>query len=138
MGLKVWLPLNGDLRNQGCSVGNIVNYNATVYDYGKIGKCYSFNGSSYIDVGYGKDMSAKNLSIALWVKPLASINNKIVMGVSNGTNQRFYLGGDSNAWEIGYGKYAWNNTSNAAYTLNTWQHLIVTVDENGLATLYKN
>ena len=51
MALRVWLPLNGTLENQGLSELTPVNHNCTIAN-GKIGQCYSFDGStSYIDIG---------------------------------------------------------------------------------------
>lgn len=46
MSLQVWLPLNGDLHNQGLSDVTVTNNGATVNTSGKIGKCYSFDGSN--------------------------------------------------------------------------------------------
>ena len=46
MSLQVWLPLNGDLRNNGLADISVTNNGATINNAGKIGKCYSFNGSS--------------------------------------------------------------------------------------------
>lgn len=45
MSLQVWLPLDGDLYNQGLTEAILDNHNATIDNNGKIGKCYSFNGS---------------------------------------------------------------------------------------------
>lgn len=45
MALKVWLPLNGDLHNQGLSNISATNHGATVNNNGKIGKCYSLDGT---------------------------------------------------------------------------------------------
>jgi hypothetical protein len=46
MSLQVWLPLNGDLHNQGLNQDlTISNHNATINNNGKIGKCYYFNGN---------------------------------------------------------------------------------------------
>ena len=51
MALQIWLPLNGDLTQQGLSNVTVTNNGATVDNNGKIGKCYSFNGSSnYITI----------------------------------------------------------------------------------------
>ena len=46
MGLLVWLPLTGNLENQGVSAYQAVGTDLTVDNSGKIGKCYSFNGTS--------------------------------------------------------------------------------------------
>lgn len=46
MSLQVWLPLNGDLHNYGLSDVTVTNNGATVNTNGKIGKCYSFDGSN--------------------------------------------------------------------------------------------
>ena len=46
MGLQVWLPLDGDLRNLGVHNLTLTNTNATISASGKIGQSYSFNGSS--------------------------------------------------------------------------------------------
>lgn len=45
MSLQVWLPLNGNLNNQGLSKVTVTNSGATVDSSGKIGSCYSFDGS---------------------------------------------------------------------------------------------
>ena len=46
MGLQIWLPLNGNLNNQGINKTiTITNNGATVDTNGKIGQCYSLNGS---------------------------------------------------------------------------------------------
>lgn len=46
MALQVWLPLNGNLNNQGLTNVTVTNNGATVDNNGKIGKCYSFSASS--------------------------------------------------------------------------------------------
>ena len=46
MSLRLWLPLRGDLNNQGLDKYTCTGTNVTVDNSGKIGKCYSFNGTS--------------------------------------------------------------------------------------------
>lgn len=69
MGLRVWLPLNGSLENQGLSTLSITNSSATVDTAGKIGSCYSFNGSSaYMRTAYpAANYVTKPFSVAFWV-----------------------------------------------------------------------
>ena len=45
MSLKIWLPLNGTLDNQGLDDVVVTNNGATIDNNGKIGKCYNFNGN---------------------------------------------------------------------------------------------
>ena len=70
MSLKVWLPLNGNLKNQGSSKIIATNNGATINDNGKIGKCYSFS-NTYINLipttAFNSSFSTE-ASLALWVK----------------------------------------------------------------------
>ena len=68
MSLAVWLPLNGDLHNQGLNNINITNTNATLNDNGKIGKCYNFNGSNnYIKGNTFLNNNSTAFSFSCWV-----------------------------------------------------------------------
>ena len=64
MSLQVWLPLNGDLHNQGLTNIIMMNNGATVNNNGKIGKCYYFNGNSYLQTSSLSGVQ----SICFWVK----------------------------------------------------------------------
>lgn len=69
MALKVWLPLTQDLRNQGTDNIVIVNNGATLDDNGKLGKCYSFNGTSTkITNTFPNTISSPIGSLACWLK----------------------------------------------------------------------
>lgn len=70
MALQVWLPLNGNLNNNGVANVSITNNGATVSNDGKTGQCYYFNGSnSWIKVGLPSNMvTLKNTTICMWVK----------------------------------------------------------------------
>lgn len=69
MSLQVWLPLNGDLHNQGLSNITVTNNGATVNTSGKIGSCYSFNGSNQKITGtFSSSISSAIGSLACWVK----------------------------------------------------------------------
>ena len=139
MSLQVWLPLNGNLNNQGLSNVTVVNNGATVNDNGKVGKCYSFDGTDdYIDTGWGNGHSARNISVALWVKP-TYIMNRLFIGAKNGSSQRFYITIKGSKYGVGYGnKTDANISSDSVCTLNTWTHLVMTVDNNGEMVLYQD
>ena len=61
MSLQVWLPLVGSLENKGLNPVSITNNGATVNNSGKIGKCYSFDGTDdriYSNFSIGNEWSA--------------------------------------------------------------------------------
>lgn len=69
MALQIWLPLNGDIHNQGLNNVAITNNGATVNNSGKIGKCYSFNGSPQkISTSISPVVTSAIGSLACWVK----------------------------------------------------------------------
>lgn len=79
MSLQVWLPLNGSTVNQGISNVQITNTNATVDNAGKLGKCYSFNGSNaYIKIALPQSMTTLiNTTVCMWMK---SNNTSLLAG----------------------------------------------------------
>lgn len=135
MSLIVWLPLNGDLENQGLSNVTVTNNGATVDDNGKTGKCYKCSGDSRISFPSFNWMTMKpqnNFSFFFWAK-----------GTTNG-----WLFACS-AWEFrlcpgyiqihlaGNGQYPARYTS--TFDTNTWYHLGFTWSgSDGKLLLYLN
>lgn len=135
MALQVWLPLDGDLRNQGLSPVTITNSGATVDNNGKIGKCYYFGGQNQITFPSQSWMSMKpanHFSVFCWVKGTT-------------TGWLFAEGG----WELllrptfakiglsGNGQYPANY--NYSFDTNTWYHLGFTWSgSTGKLKLYLN
>lgn len=68
MSLQVWLPLNGDLHNQGLSNITVTNNGATVNTSGKIGSCYEFGSNTYLQLGPIFQNGNQNFSISYWLK----------------------------------------------------------------------
>ena len=68
MALQVWLPLNGDLRNQGLNNVTVTNNRATVNNSGKIGKCYSFAKNAYLDIDKSAMTNMTSASVCFWIK----------------------------------------------------------------------
>ena len=149
MSLQVWLPLTGDLHNQGLADVSITNTSAVVNNSGKIGKCYSFGiAKSYLkfdNVDFMHNFS--ECSISLWI-------NILTWNTSYATYFQFGLG--STPWAhyifsllrnnaastlcftISNGSSATNaNCLTPEITLNTWYHLTFTY-ANGHCKIYVN
>ena len=134
MALQVWLPLNGNLNNQGVENPTITNSGATVDSSGKLGKCYSFGGSAYIKGSYNL---SKTQSFACWVYfPNSVPAGKHLFDARSGDStgyQPMYINSDK--VQIGGGNtYVYISYKFAA---NTWYHICTTFDETQ-GSLYVN
>ena len=139
MALQVWLPLNGDLRNNG--IGNVIvtNNGATVDSAGKIGSCYYFNGSSHIRISLPTDMTTiLGCTVAAWVKSESSTLalGGISQDVSNYSLPCVTL--YSSGWQFtstARGGYGYVNGGTVANT-NVWHHVACTIDTSGNIQTY--
>lgn len=129
MSLQVWLPLNGNLNNHGLSNVTITNYGATVDNNGKIGKCYYFNGSSYIKISLPSNLTTlKNTSICMWVK-----GNNAFGGISSDGNTKTPCMTCFNPWQFTDGSN-WKYISGGAYNDGNWHHVVCTMDDTTIRT----
>lgn len=73
MALQLWLPLNGDIKNYGLKNINVLDHGTSEYNQGKIGKCRSFVGSSYLELtnSFGIE-SGKDFSCCYWIKEISN------------------------------------------------------------------
>ena len=141
MSLQVWLPLDGDLRNQGLTDIIVTNNGATIDNNGKIGKCYNFNGSSYIDTGYKESIGTGDFSISAWIYITQTsgktyqciIGNKSTGAVSVGfaiywnQNQKKFL------WSTADGSAAteiWSTDTFDTIIYNSWHHIVMCRNNN--------
>lgn len=127
--LKIWLPLNRDLHNQGLDDVTVTVSGTTTYTDGKIGQCFSFNGSSYIiadNITLGNECS-----IACWSK--TSVNGRMswvleddVYGLLNLFESSYYTLniGDSNNNPFKNE----NGSTIACLHDGEWHHFVVTFD----------
>jgi len=69
MSLRVWLPLKGDLTNNGAYNAAVTNTSATVDTNGKIGSCYRFNKNAYITIAKEavSTIDSGECSFCLWL-----------------------------------------------------------------------
>ena len=164
MSLRVWLPLDGDLRNQGISnSNNIISTGSSVVNTGKIGKCMKI--TSNTDLQYTPNFNQYGLSLSGWFK----INQNEVATVVDALNYTSTayaptgnLFGNTNYGGIGliwignnhYSSGAFSYitayaalrtpsvnqiTAGASIEFDTWIHLTLTWDPTThILSLYKN
>lgn len=140
MSLLVWLPFNGNTKNQGVAGNNFTAYN--IYNaYGKVtNNCYWFNGSN--SSVRGEVNLTAYMTFACWIKfDTTTLAHIIDCRDSNGTGYQPLYGGINANYGIQVyssrgGSYIWDN-SICGFTTGVWYHLAVTIDTGG-ATLYIN
>lgn len=131
MGLQLWLPLNGNIRNQGlCDIE--IEGNPDSWENGKIGKCAKFNGGQWINTERTDLFSyTDNFTWACWIIP----------NYQSGTHWAFTCG-RADYGGYGYGLQLWLETEckiwfgSSNYSINTvndaWQHIAFTKRENNI------
>lgn len=153
MSLQVWLPLNGDLHNQGLSNITVTNNGATVNTSGKIGSCYSFDKSvpTYLKLTNPIVSNNSGISFAFWIKLPANAsgnnqvvhigngagwnNNRCTCFIRSGTAQLVFTCGDgTDSTAIHSTQY---NCISSAITLNQWTHVVCSYIA-GLMKIYIN
>ena len=145
MGLRVWLPLTGDLRNLGCSSYNITAINTPTYVDGKIGQCYqrtttSNRSTNGINIDNNLlDILGNEASIAIWVKPLGTHThyNGTLISSGNWNTSRWAFGVSQDNSQVDVLCGSFNNYITCAVPVNEWTHLTSTFN-NGICKLYKN
>lgn len=134
MSLVVWLPLNGNLENQGLSNVTVTNNGAIVDNNGKIGKCYAFNNNtSYISLtstAINNCFKGGNnpFSIAFWILH-ADTSRAIIFGdysLTGTINFNLELSVEHAV------RFYWASNPDIFFTTaltgNIWQHVVVTYD----------
>ena len=142
--LKVWLPLNEDLHNQGISDAIVTNNGATVDNNGKIGKCYNFAKNAYLDINKETMQHFSNaISICFWIKVNSWNTNwdTIFQAGKGGTAwTQYHIGILRNSanylcWTLGDGSTASNaNYQTGNITVGQWTHVACTYGEGQWAT----
>lgn len=146
MSLKVWLPLCGDLKQYGTSDIVASNNGATINTNGKIGSCYSFDGSDdYISLNNPTALynvfkgGTQQFSITFWIYHNDStraiifgdygLTGSISFNIELTTTHqvRFYWAGTPDK----------NFNSTSSVGLQTWTHISLTYDGSKV-NIYKN
>ena len=134
MSLRIWLPLMGNLNNQGLSNITATNNGATVDTNGKIGSCYSFDGSDdYISLVYSDFPTILNESftICFWFYNNDSGDRAIFFG-NYGLTGSYFNFEKTNAEKV---RFYWSShpdtyTTNLTIPTSVWSHIAVTRDGN--------
>lgn len=127
MSLQVWLPLTKDLRQQGLLDATVINNGATFNSTGKLGGCYSFNGSSnYLTIPQG--YIGTDWSYSVWVYSTSTSATQTLgcCRTAVGSGFSIFLIGGKLRIDPGGNNIQW--TTSYTYPANTWFHLIITCD----------
>ena len=141
MSLKVWLPLNGDLENKGCSNVEVVNNGATLDNNGKIGKCYSFPNSSNGTLTFNQQISLsiiQGVTITAWIYLNGEKTDRAFFSNQSGGPVNFSFEINNNKLSVYHYISSWQrDTSTTTLLNNTWYH-IAYVCKNNQCTCYIN
>lgn len=136
MSLRLWLPLNGNLDNQGLSDTAVTNSGTTVGNVGKLGKCCAFDGSksTYLRFNDPFTSATTEFSIAMWVRT----SNSVTACLWNGRTTT----GKSIALFFVNSKIRFDDDNQHAGTVtiatNTWYHIACTYQRGGRKRIYVN
>lgn len=140
MALQIWLPLDGNLNNQGLMETTVSNNGVTVDNNGKIGKCYYFDGNGHylqLSASVG-NLYSGDFSWAVWLKPTDSTRSIISSEYSS-------TGSSNVAFELSASRGVriyWNGSpdiypSNSTLPIDTWTHVAIT-KTTGIIKTYLN
>lgn len=126
MSLQIWLPLTENALNYGVHPSNITVSNATLNSNGKLGGCYSFNGSSSHIYGTQTVINndTNNWTFTCWMKlnvvnktqTLFSCRNSVnSYGITIFFNGSYWLIDDGVRWQ----------PTNSVVSANTWYHICI-------------
>lgn len=139
MGLKVWLPLNGDLHNQGTSNYAISVFRGTeTYDNnGKIGKCFYAHGTNALKIlNILPDIyNYSAYSLCAWCYVEAQNTSHSGSGIISGgnwNNQLLNLAmsdwSSDHYTKLRISGSNWSRTYNYNFYKNIWYHIVVCDD----------
>ena len=126
MSLQVWLPLDGTLENKGTKFAPINIYGSpTIDNNGKIGQCYSFNGTSdYLSFRYSiyNLSSYSTFSITYWC--YTSVSMAGFFTIRKNSAHQFAI----NSTGLAFRDTKHSTNTSIAFeqpTLNTWTHYAI-------------
>ena len=118
MSLQVWLPLNGNLNNNGVGNPTITNNGAVVNSSGKLGKCYQFANSIYIT--NLSNLTTADLTICFWCKTTSTASWQLIVGIDNSSLSQIH---GIYVADSGRLKFEYNPSINIYTNPTTWHHV---------------
>lgn len=136
MPLQVWLPLLGNLDNQGLNSSVVVtNGGATVDSNGKLGKCYNFDGTDD-KITLTQLPNPKNITVSFWLYRNANTGTRQFMFTAwNGVTCELTTSGQVYC-NITATSGSGSCTSADSITAGSWHHIVYTFEDKIKASLY--
>lgn len=128
MSLKIWLPLNGDLKDKGINQVTVAPSATVTYGTGKVTEKSFSGGSTYIKFPW-EDSKTNAFSVAMWVKP----------NTPAAWQDIFSFGDSNNRIEVDntLTQYRWYSNANTLVTSGSvlfslpneqWNHIAMTLN----------
>ena len=134
MALQVWLPLNGNLKNNGLQGdAPVINSNATISDNGLVGQCYTFNDANspatYLEVD-NVSITTTCWSAACWFYPTKNSQdaNRYILCMNTSTSTDFMFSLSHYLDHPTLRIRGTNYQSDDTVSLNVWHHIAATFD----------
>lgn len=148
MALQLWMPLMGDLRNQGLSSYSISTLGTLSWVAGKLGSqaMRAGDGTQIVNGIKIEDTFTTllngNYSVSVWVKPYGQhihYNGSIFSsGNWNTANKRWAFGVSQDNTKVDVLCMNHNTYINCTVPTNEWTHLVCTCGSDRMVKLYKN
>lgn len=143
MSLQVWLPLNGNLNNQGLNNLQLtINTAPTYVDNGKIGKALSAGAVTMSAANAASILNNQEFSFACWIYVNADAGDTakraMLFGTSGMTapnNRKFSIFQYPTCNDL---HLSWQNDTNTTFTGGTWSGYFPSYKWTHVAITYKN
>ena len=134
MSLRVWLPLNGKIVNQGLSPASITFSDNLAYTTGKLGQAVVFdNSAKYISTDI---IDSAEISMSAWIYMSSTPTSKaVIISQSSGTDGVSIYVDSTRKCSFQYGNTV---ISSNALNANTWYHITAVLGIARGAELYVN
>ena len=137
MALQIWLPLNGNLNNQGLNTYTISN-TGVIDSLGKIGSCYSYS-KQYTLISGDIISNLSKFSISCWVYLTNASTYNIFTSENSSGYWQFLLGNNSIKVRDSVSGLSGSRIDKTitAIPSSVWVHVTVVYDE-GVVKVYQN